>query len=84
MANATRELLLTNKAATEWQANFEAQIDGLIGTINLVDNQKEIDRSTELMDVYDHKKIQTGPARNRRLGLLTAQSRPFEFLTFRN
>ena len=84
MPNATRELLLTTKAATEWQADFDAKIERLIDTINRVDNQKEIDRSTELMDVYEHKKFQSRNSRNRRLGLLTANDRPFEFLTFRN
>lgn len=84
MAHSTRELLLTTKVATDWQADFDAQIDGLISTINRVDNQKEIDRSTELMDVYEHKKSKSCNSRNRRSGLLTANSRPFEFLTFRN
>lgn len=83
MPGSTRELLLTTKAARQWNDAFDQQVDSLIETINLVDTPESIVRSTEVMDVYHHTSLQTTkPTRHRRR--LVHGDRPFEFLTFRN
>lgn len=84
MPNNSRELLLTNKAANALQADFDTQVDKLIRTINVVDNQHEIERVTELMDVYEQKRAKSDRRRQKRRSMVITTSRPFEFLTFRN
>lgn len=84
MPNNSRELLLTNKAANALQPDFDTQVDKLIRTINVVDNQHEIERVTELMDVYEQKRAKSDRRRQKRRSMVITTSRPFEFLTFRN
>ncbi len=83
MPGSTRELLLTTKAARQWNDSFDQQVDSIIETINLVDTPEVIVRSTEVLDVYHHTSLQTTKPTRRRKRLLYGE-RPFEFLTFRN
>lgn len=83
MPNITREVLLTTKAARQWQETFDQQVDAIIDTINAVDNAKEIARTTETLDVYHHTSVHTTIPTKRR-NRVVYSNRPFEFLTFRN
>lgn len=83
MPNTTRELLLTTKAARQWQETFDQQVDSIIETINRVDNIDEIARTTETLDVYRHTSVHTTMPTKRRNRALYSD-KPFEFLTFRN
>ena len=83
MANHTRELLLTTKTAEKWQEQFDAQVDSIIETINRIDTVEQVERATEIMDVYHHTAIHTKRHAKRGKRILFGE-RPFEFLTFRN
>ncbi len=83
MATRSRELLLTTKTAEKWQDHFDAQVDSIVETINKVDTMEQVERSTEVMDVYHHTAIPT--SRNSKRGKqFIIGERPFEFLTYRN
>ncbi len=81
MKQQARELLVTTKAAQRWQEDFEQKVDELIFIVNSVDNDDQVERASETLDVY-HRAPQK--AKKGRKKKLLCNERPFEFLVFRN
>ncbi len=83
MPKSSRELLLTTKAARQWQEAFDHQVEQIIEVINGVDTPVAVARVSEVMDVYHHTSVHTTIPTKRRNRIVYGE-RPFEFLTFRN
>ena len=82
MKYQARELLVIGKVAQHWQEDFDQKVDELMSIVSKVDNERSIQDSAEIMDVYnktdDHRS-----AKNKRRKPVR-DDRPFEFLVFRN
>jgi hypothetical protein len=81
MKQHTRELLVTAKVAQGWQGNFEEKVDQLISIVSQVDNEQQVRDAGELIDVYKKKSHKPRKGKRRKND---DDSRPFEFLVFRN
>jgi len=82
MKQHTRELLVTTKVAQTWHSDFEQRVDELMSIVSKVDNEQDVQRASELMDVY-HNTTQK-PLKAGKRKKLVQSDRPFEFLVFRN
>jgi hypothetical protein len=81
MKQTSRELLVTTKAAQNWQEqDFELRVEELIAVVNKVDTDEQVEHASELMDVYRSQKKQKKTKRKK----ADLADRPFEFLVFRN
>ena len=81
MKQTTRELLVTTKVAQSWRDDFDSNVDGLMSIVSKVDNQEQVDKATERMDVY-HNTIDHEPSSSPQKK--QDGERPFEFTVFRN
>jgi hypothetical protein len=81
MKQTSRELLVTTKAARHWEDNFEQQVEELISVINKVDTDEHVILASETLDVYRTTSKRAKKARKKKTDM---ESRPFEFLVFRN
>jgi len=81
MKQTTRELLVTTKVANNWQDNFEEQVEHLISIISQIDNEDNVVSASETLDVYRTANKKPRKARRKKA---EPDSRPFEFLVFRN
>jgi hypothetical protein len=82
MKQNVRELLVTAKVAQNWKGHFEKNVDDLMGVVNKIDTDKNIQDATETLDVY--RKSKQKPAKVRRKRTSDCCDKPFEFLVFRN
>lgn len=81
MKQTSRELLVTTKAAQNWQEqDFEQRVEELMAVVNKVDTDEQVEQASELMDVYRTK---SKPKKSKRKKA-DSTDRPFEFLVFRN
>ncbi len=81
MKQTSRELLVTTKAAQNWQEqDFEQRVEELMAVVNKVDTDEQVEHASELMDVYRTKNKQKRAKRKK----ADPAGRPFEFLVFRN
>lgn len=76
----TRELLLTTKVAQKWRNDFEQRVEELMDMVTKVDNEKNVQHNSEVLDVYNSNHQPSRPKKKR----YPASNRPFEFLVFRN
>lgn len=83
MPKTSRELLLTTKAARQWQDELDQKVSQIIEVINGVDTPQEVERVSEVLDIYHHTLIHTTIPTRRRNRVLHGE-RPFEFMAFRN
>ena len=81
MKQTTRELLVTTKVAEKWQDDFEQRVEELITVISKIDTDESVVLASETMDVYRAKNKNAKKSRKRKADM---ESRPFEFLVFRN
>jgi hypothetical protein len=79
----SRELLVTTKAAQQWQNNFDRHVDMLMAIVSKVDNDQNVRMATELMDVYHTAPLEATRKKNRKAKPVQAE-KPFEFVVFRN
>lgn len=79
MKQTTRELLVTTKVAQSWRDDFDSNVDGLMSIVSKVDNQEQVEKATEQMDVY-HNSVEQSSSTNKK----SVGERPFEFTVFRN
>lgn len=79
----SRELLLTTKAAQKWDAAlaFDENVDALLQIVKKMDDVKQTERATEVMDVYGKKHT---PVKYLKRKTVDADNRPFEFLVYCN
>lgn len=78
----SRELLVTTKVAQHWNDEFEQKVDELMDLVSKVDNETEVQRSVELLNVYhDSAPARRGAGKKVRKA---EKERPFEFIVFRN
>lgn len=82
MKQTTRELLITTKVAQSWEDDFDRNVDGLMSIVSKVDNFDQVDKSTELLDVYSHTPQDS--AKSSKKKKVMNNERPFEFIVFRN
>jgi len=80
MKQQSRELLVTTKVAQHWHEDFDQKVEELMLIVSKVDNEKQVDGASEMLDVYNDKPDYTAK-RKRKAGI---SDRPFEFLVFRN
>ncbi len=83
MKQQARELLVTTKVAQHWQEDFEQKVEELMLIVSKVDNEKQVNVASEMMDVYHDKTEYTASAKPRKRKVRIS-GRPFEFLVFRN
>lgn len=81
MKQRTRELLVTTKAAQQWQEEFERRVDELMLLVESIDNMDNVQKASEMLDVYHSI---PKPAKAGKKGKVTNRDKPFEFLVFRN
>ncbi len=81
MKQTTRELLVTTKVAQSWRDDFDSNVDDLMSIVSKVDNQEQVDKATERMDVY-HNTVEQPSSSPRKKH--SDGERPFEFTVFRN
>jgi hypothetical protein len=84
MKQLTRELLVTAKVAQGWQGDFEQKVDELISIVSKVDNEEQVRGAGELLDVYQKKSHKPRKSKRKKQPANSSNSRPFEFLVFRN
>ena len=82
MKQHTRELLVTTKVAQHWHDDFDQKVDELIAIVNKIDNDKQVQHATQILDVY-HNAAHDAEKTTRKKKIIK-QQRPFEFLVFRN
>ena len=83
MKQQARELLVTTKVAQHWQEDFNQKVEELMLIVSKVDNEKQVNVASEMLDVYNEKPEYT-PQGKRRKRKASFSDRPFEFLVFRN
>lgn len=81
MKQKTRELLVTTKVAQNWQEDFDQKIEELMVIVGKVDNEGNLQQSTEMLDVYH---TSSGKPKARKKKKVLQKDRPFEFLVFCN
>lgn len=84
MKQQTRELLVTTKVAQHWQDDFDQKIDELMSIVSKVDNEEQVQEAGELLDVYHKTKQKLKKNSKRKKQADSTDSKPFEFLVFRN
>jgi len=82
MKQQVRELLVTAKAAQNWEGQFDKNIDDLMEIVSKVDTDKNILQAGELLDVYRKTKEKT--SKNTKRKHTDNADKPFEFFVFRN
>lgn len=83
MSQQVRELLVTARVAEKWNDSFDQKVDELMELVNKTDTDKNVQESTELLDVY-HKTLQRTAKLKRKKKLSDHREKPFEFLVFSN
>jgi len=82
MNQHVRELLVTSKEAQHWDKNFSQEVESLMALVNRIDNEVNISRAAETVNVYRKTVCKTDTLQSGKS--LDCGDRPFEFLIFRN
>ncbi len=82
MKQQVRELLVTAKAAKNWQGLFNEMVEELMVLVTKVDTDKHVLEAGELLDVYHKTKVK--PARLKKKKVNDCCEKPFEFMVFCN
>lgn len=78
MKPQTREVLLMTRTAQQWQDDFDERVADLMDMLCKVDNEQEVTRATETINVYKETEATVGKGKAKK------PVRPFQFVAFRN
>lgn len=66
------------RTAQQWQDDFDERVADLMEILCKVDNEQQVSRATETINVYKESDAPPGKTKSKQ------QARPFQFVTFRN
>ncbi len=82
MNQQVRELLLTARAAENWNEQFNEKVEELMSLVSKIDTEQQISNAGEIMDVYHKTKMRPQLPLNKKSN--DCCDKPFKFIVFCN